>query len=259
MKKTIICYLAAMPLMLVAQPAQRNGNMETTVKKSHGDTLTQITLDKPCPCEKKHASKPAYHRYSHDATFAVGFILPDDGAGMYTIDGIKSYHLDFGWGHRYQMNRVFTLGSIYSYSFHNYRLKDAASDPLFTGNITGGSVLPEEVKKQTFRSHNISVNVYLRLYVIPQSKVFIDLGVQGDMLFNKYYKVKYNERNGMERFHENHAFRPFTASAVARIGKRSHISQKDFSFFARYRFTEIFNGNVLMKDLPPLSIGIQLQ
>jgi hypothetical protein len=254
MKKIIIiCCLMAMPLMLAAQPTLKIGNMEVTVKKSQGDTLTQITVNKPCPCEKeKDVFNSSHRRHWHNPIFAVGFILPDDGADMYAIDGIKSYHLDCGWGHRYQINRIFSIGNILGYSFHNYRLRDAASDALFTGNITGGTLRPDEVKKQTFRSHNINVDLYLRLYIIPQSKVFVDLGAQGSLVFNKYYKVNYNEHDGVEKFHENHAFRPFTAAAVARIGRR------DFAFFARYRFTETFNKNVLVKDLPPLSIGIQL-
>jgi len=80
--------------------------------------------------------------------------------------------------------------------------------------------------------------------------LFVDLSVQGDLAFSKYYKLNLNGESNIKR-RDKDAFNPFTTSYIARIGLDR------VSIYARYRATDAFNSKRLPMDIPPLTIGVQ--
>ena len=264
MKKLISIFLCTtyISVSAIAQSGVRIGNLEFIVRKTETDTVVQINVDEPSPPsppEKAPRTKSiSYDRSISDGFCGIGFILPDKSSGYYTTLGSSSINLDFGGSRRFQLARWFALGGTYQYSFYNYKLKDAVGDPAsaFVAEVTGSSYNRDDLRKQVFRSHNIAAGPFIRLNLVPSTRpkkndgFYIDFGVQGDFAFSKYYKIK--TRSGEKhKWRNGDAFNPFTASAIARIGWSSK------AVFARYRFTDVFNSNVLPMDIPPITIGIQ--
>ncbi len=265
MKKFVIvfCY-ACISASVIAQSGVRIGNLEISIKKSmhDQDTTMQVTVTDPCPpCPSENETRPkpkyALYKYHKSSFFAgMGFILPDNSSDYYTVLGGNSINIDAGWIHRYQITRRFALGGTLHYSYYNYKLRDAAGEPKFAEEVIGKSFAKEDVIKQAYRCHDIAAGVYMRFYLVPprwrssNDGMYIDLGVQGDFAFSKYYKIN-THSEGKEKYHDDYAFNPFSASAVARIG------WDWFAVFARYRFTNAFNSKALPMDLPPITIGFQ--
>ena len=111
----------------------------------------------------------------------------------------------------------------------------------------------EDIRKQVYRSHNIAVSAFFRLYPAPKSLgygLYFDFGAQGDVVVSPFYLID-THSEGKKKFYNDYAFNPFIASAIARIGSNS------CAFFARYRFTDIYNSKVLPMELPPLTFGVQ--
>jgi len=267
MKKLAVIFLctACTLASAVAQPHVRIGNLEFYAKKAERDTAAQIAVDEfcppcpPCPSENEIRPKPkkfAYKNYYESSGFiGFGFVLPDNGNGYYTTLGGNSFSFEVGGIHRYQVARRFALLGTFQYSYYNYRLRDAASDSLFRNETIRKVVDNDDIKKQVFRSHSFAVGTFTRFYLVAPRKrsdngIFVDLGVQGDYVFSKYYNLYYTDSEKKKSKNRNgYAFNPFTASAVARVGWDS------FSVFARYRFTDAFNHKALPTDLPPITIG----
>jgi len=80
--------------------------------------------------------------------------------------------------------------------------------------------------------------------------LFVDLSVQGDLAFSKYYKLNLNGQSNVKR-RDKDVFNPLTTSYIARAGWGW------FSIYARYRVTDAFNSKHLPMDIPPLTIGVQ--
>jgi hypothetical protein len=261
MKKTFIILLctACIAAGATAQSGVRIGNMEIIVKKAGNDTITQIKIN-GASAEGKTGEKPrkeSYGYHTSDGFCGIGFILPDNGNGYYTVLGGNSINIDAGWIHRYQLTRRFALGATLNYSYYNYKLRDAASDAFFIREITGKAFNENDIRKQVYRSHNAAAGAFIRFYPgnPPRRRwsnngYYIDLGAQADWAFSKYCMMK-THSEGKDKYHDDYAFHPFTASATARVGLGS------FAIFARYRFTDAFNSKVLPMNLPPMTVGIQ--
>ncbi|MDR1172458.1 MAG: PorT family protein [Bacteroidales bacterium] len=263
MKKlsTILC-IACISVSVTAQSGVRIGNLEISIKKStyDRDTLMQVTVIDPCPpCPSENETRPEPRKNPykyHVSSFFVGmgFILPDNGNDYYTVLGGSSISIDAGWVRRYQISRRFALGGTFNYSYCNYKLRDAAENPVFMEEVIGKPFARKDISKQAYRCHDIAAGAFARFYLVPpkwrnNDGMYIDLGVQGDFAFSKYYRFN-THSEGKDRYHNDYAFNPFTASAVARIG------WSWFAVFARYRFTDAFNSKALPADLPPVTIGI---
>jgi hypothetical protein len=261
MKKIILFSCACMMASVAfAQSSVRIGNMEISVKKINGDTLTQIVVDEPCPpCPPDDATRPThrhkqYSRYSHRAYAGFGMNYPESSADIYPLSG--SFNFDAGGTHHFRLSKHFAFLGSFGYSLYSYRLKDVIGTDAEFAPITDG-LQADRIKKQMYRSNNLTTGVYTRFYLVApphyshKQSLYIDLGVQGDWAFAKYIKVKYHD-GGKNKFHDNYAFKPFNASAVARIGWNG------IACFARYRFTDAFNHKVLSNEIPRLSFGILL-
>ncbi len=274
MKKIInILFIVVVATVTATAQGVRIGNLEITVKKTERDTVTQITIDEPCPpCPSENETRPKRNPYKYHTSscfFAMGFILPDNGADYYTILGGNSINLDLGWNHRYQLGKRFALGGVFHYSFYNYKLRNVVTDPTFSAEVIGRAIDPADIDKQVYRSNNLAAGVFTRFYLIPPAKkyhksdnyveieiggkdgMFFDLGIQGDFAFGRYCKLN-THSSGKDKYHDSYAFNPFGTSAFARVG---------FSWltlYARYRITDAFNKNALPLDLPRWTIGIVL-
>ena len=265
MKKIIITLgIVCLSASVTAQRAVRIGNMEIIVRVQEQDTTMQVNvLDDPCPpcppegSETGSKPKAKFKSYHYSSCFGgVGFIMSDVGHNdNYEVLGGNSINFDIGGMQRYQLTRWFALVGTAHYSYYNYRLYDVAEDPAFNDAILNGSDYSGvNIRKQVFRSHNAAAGAFTRFYLAKPKRyenngVFIDLGIQGDWAFSRYYKLKIHEKSN-EKHRDGYMFKPFAASCVARVGL------KYFSIYARYRLTDAFN-KPLQKDLPPLTIGVQ--
>ena len=263
MKKiiSIILCVTFISVAAIAQSGVRIGNMEFVYRKVGSDTLTQITLNDPCPpCPSENETRPKpkiYRRIDQSYTFgSIGLIVPDYSSSYYTILDGNSINLEFGGVRTYHLANWFALGGTLQYSYYNYRLRDIDQEPFFNSNVLEGKPFDRDFKKQVFRSHNAATSAFTRFYLLPprynnDKRLYIDLGAQGEYAVFRHYMVKFGKKN-KDYYKNGYAFNPFSASAIARIGWKNKGA-----IFARYRFTEAFNPKELPMDLPPLTIGIQ--
>ena len=263
MKKLIIILcVTCISVTAIAQSGVRIGNMEFIYRKVGSDTLTQITVDEPCPpCPSENETRPKpkkYRRFDRSGGFGgIGLIVPDNGSSYYTILDGNSINFELGGLRTYHLTNWFALGGTLQYSYYNYRLRDAFDEPDFNSIVLDGKTFDRDFKKQVFRSHNIAASAFTRFYLLPprfnnDKRLYIDLGAQGDYAVFRHYMVKFGKKD-KDYFKNGTAFNPFNASAIARIGWK-----QDRAIFVRYRFTDAFNRKELPMDLPPLTIGIQL-
>ena len=277
MKKlmTIFC-ITCISAGAIAQSGVRIGNYEIFVKKAEKDSTIQFFVEEdpylPNPSKNETHSKSSFKKYqSSDFFWGLGFILPNNSSDYYAMLGGKSINIDAGWMHRYQIARRFALAGTFQYSYYNYRLRDAATEPFFMEEVIGREFARTDIRKQVYRNHNIAAGAFTRFYLIPPKTrgndgLYIDLGAQGDFVFRKVYKIK-TQSERKNKYFNDYAFNPFTASAVARIGWKGkgwkNVGLTDFccgnsrAIYARYRFTDAFNSKALPMDIPPITIGIQ--
>jgi len=275
--KKIINILVCVTCISVTAIAQsvRIGNLEFNVRKVENDTVAQITVHEPCPpCPDNLAEnsnqpkpKPKFKQYEQTSFFGgFGAVLPNESSDYYTVLGGSSFNIDAGWIRCHMLTRWFALGGTLQYSFYNYKLRDAASDPKFVEEIIGAEFAKDDIRLQAYRSHNITTSAFTRFYLTPlqtrngriisgSGKLYLDLGAQGDFAASRYCMLK-TQSEKKRRYREDYAFNPFGASAIVRIGCNLLPGSKS-AIFARYRFTDAFNSKVLPMDLPPLTIGIQ--
>ena len=277
MKKlmTIVLCTTCISVNIIAQSGVRIGNYELFLKKVETDSIEQIVLSEPCPpcpSENETRPKPKFTPYQQsDFFYGVGLIVPDNGDDYYTALGGKSINIDAGWMRRYHFSRRFALGGTLHYSYYNYKFRDAASEPFFNNVVLkNNTFVNDDIRKQTYRSHNIAASAFTRFYFIPPRNrgsdgLYIDLGAQGDFAFSRFAMLK-THSEGKKKHYEEYAFNPFNASAVARIGwkqPRRSVGKVYFgggnsrALFVRYRFTDAFNTRSLPMDLPPITIGVQ--
>ncbi len=259
MKKIFIfIFLICLPLCIsLAQQRVKIGNLEFSVRKSTegNDTIVQIDINdrtKTVITRKKDKEEYKPRRRYHTSSWYIGleFMLPDNGADYLKIYSGKSYQFNTGYRYCFHPTRWYGIGVTGQYAFYNYRLKDA-SEPMI-GAAT-------EPYKEVFRSNNLGVGVFNRFYIFPGNRsrpnsdgVYIDAGVQGEWSYGRFYKSKletgdYSIKN---KYRNGYAFNPFTASAFAGIG---------FGWFevhAHYRFTDVFNKEVIPVELPRMTIGV---
>jgi len=264
---TIIC-ITCVTASVIAQSGVRIGNYEFHVKKAEKDSTIQVFAEEdpcpPCPSENETRPKPkkTFKKYYRSDGFAgIGFVLPDNGSGYYTVLGGNSMNIDVGNIRTYHLARRFALGTTLQYSYYNYKLK--VDEPMYLEEIFKNRTFEKnDINKQVYRSHNLAASAFTRFYLIaPKNRgtdgLYVDLGAQGDFAFSKYCKLK-THSDGKFKRRDSEAFYPFSASAIARIGWKGwwHGGHKH-AFFVRYRFTDAFNSKVLPMDLPPITIGMQ--
>ena len=268
MKKLIIIFcIACISAGATAQPSGvRIGSYVFHVQKASSDSLTNVFAeDDPCPpCPSENETRPKVNPFSRrtytDSFCGIGFILPDNGNNYYTTLGGNSINIDVGGIRVYHLSRHFALGGTMQYSFYNYKFRDAVNEENFNTVVLRNEIFAnDDLRKQVYRSHNVTVGLFTRLYLVPGYRyhrgLYVDLGAQGDFAFSRYCMLK-TQSDKKKRYHEDYAFNPFSASAIVRIGWDKFLPGRS-AIFARYRFTDAFNRKSLPMDLPPITIGIQ--
>lgn len=262
MKKLITLFcIACMSVSAIAQSGVRIGNYVFHVQKAGSDIDTNVYVEDtpcpPCPSENETRSKPKFYPHKTDNFFVgVSTVYPERNSDYYTVMSSNSINIDAGEIEIYHISRWFAMGRTMQYSYYNYKLKP--NEPIFMEEVIGRPVAKDDIRKQTYQSHNIAVSLFPRFYLTPSRTnysnkgIYLDLGVQGDYAFNKYCKLN-THSEGKKKYRDNYAFNPFSASAIARVGFGN-----SWAVLARYRFTDTFNNDVLPMDLPPISIGIQI-
>jgi len=257
----IICFTVA----ATAQPTVRIGNMEIIVRYHGQDTTMQVNIleDKP-PISQKPTN-----RYNHKITSLInlGFVLPFNNSNSFVhVSPISSINLDFGAMYQKQFSNRLATGVQGHYSYYNYRMQNLYRNPNFIENVMSDRVVEKgDVNKQVFRSHNYALGLFVRYYISTGKNerdpgIYVDLGTQGDFAISKFYKLKTFE--GHKKYRNTKAFCPATASVFARVGLRRDLWTKNgntgdlYSFYVRYRLTNVFNQNLLPIDLPPITFGI---
>ena len=246
-KLIIIACVACFSLSAAAQQSIRLGN------------ITLRIHDKD-PASAK--SENGYKYSSYSTAVGFGFIVPD--AGSYAAQPGNSINLDVGGIFKRNHLRWFATGATSQYSYYNYRLRDINEESAFKSVMLGDREFARSaINKQVFRSHNIAHGVFSRFYLKPPENArrddgfYVDLGLQGDLAFSKYYILKH-PNGGKDKYRDTGTFNTFAASAVARIGWKqwSKNSNASHAFYFRYRFTNAFNQSVLPMDLPRLTVGV---
>ena len=251
----IFCFAYFAANVTIAQQVAQIGNIKISVNT---------------PSEYENSNKPEFNPTRSKTFFSsIGFIVPNNNSDYFTTLGGSSINFDFGRMHRYQITPRFELGRTLQYSYYNYRSWNAASQPEFVDEVIGKYYDKSGIRKQVYHSHNIAVGGFARFYLVPdKNSLFIDLGAQGDFAFSKYFKIK-TQSEGKNKYRNDYAFNPFSASATARVGwktKSWNIKGSGWNVkggnnyravFVRYRFTDSFNYRALPIDLPPVTIGIQ--
>ena len=267
MKKLVIIILCKICISLGAfgQQTLRIGKMEFIRHHSQDTTVQVIVEDAP-----RITPVPEYrYKNRYSGVFNLGLIFPDYNHS-YKTSNIASINFDLGAMHSHQISRRFSTGATSHYSYYNYRMRDANIEYNFRNLVMNGTYVERvNIKKQVFRSHNLAHGLFLRYYFMPPTHrrdpgVYIDMGIQGDWAFSKYYKMK--THNGQKKYRNGDVFNPVTASFFAKFGWNQNNkmglgsgninSSNDFrAIYVRYRFTNAFR-DVLPIDLPPITIGL---
>ncbi|MDR0814752.1 MAG: hypothetical protein LBN37_03255, partial [Bacteroidales bacterium] len=122
MKKLIVLSCACMMAGMTFAQSVRIGNMEISVKKVKGDTLTQVLVDEPCPpcppCPSENETRPRtkptqFSTRENRVYIAYGGNRPYNGA--YPIS--NSFNFDVGGMDVYRLSRHFALMGTLGYSF----------------------------------------------------------------------------------------------------------------------------------------------
>ncbi len=260
MKKifAVVCLICIYSGLISAQRV-RIGNMEITIKENQNDTVVQIDVNDRTTSVTRNKDKENYDKDSHgkvkrsyhtsEGYMGLEFIVPDAGDDYLETIGGNSYQFNIGYRYTFHPARWYGIGFTVQYSFYNYRLRDASQ------TLTGVAADPY---KEVFRSNNIGIGIFNRIYLAPgrsrrpsSNGLYLDFGVGGDWSYSRFYKTKTDmgDYSVNVKARNSYAFEPFNANAFAGVGFGC------FEIFAHYRFTNVFNSDVIDKKLPPISVG----
>ncbi len=260
MKKIIILICCAIMTVgtATAQSRIKIGNLEFSVQKNTNgnDTVMQIDAndDARAVITRSRSEEPIKRKKRYHSSswyFGLEFAIPQTGSDYLTIQSGNSYQFSTGYRHCLHFTRWYGIGLTAQYAFYNYRLKDASE------SLIGADV---DTNKEVFRSNNLGVGVFNRFNILPgkhrrpdSDGLYIDIGVQGEWAYGRFYKMEaeVGDYTVKTKYRNGYAYNPFTASAFAGIG----IGW--FEVFAHYRFTDIFNSDVISNNLPPITVGVR--
>lgn len=136
-------------------------------------------------------------------------------------------------------------------SAQTYRLQGVAA----TGII---KEYPEnaDIYKEFINYYNVGIDIFNRFHLY-KDMLYIDLRLYGDWAFSREFYVKYamngSPTSTVDRFRDGTRFLPFQAGVEASLGIGS------FQFYFRYRFTDMFNHDLIPLEPERFSVGIRLE
>ena len=251
----IAAIIAITPSKAQAQTIIRIGEAEfviqppVIVKKTDAFKVDDIWQEEQTS-ESGVVRKKFRSRFSSTTFLGVGLATPIDRDLDLPIHYGASYNFEVGVRSIYRLSGFYGIGTIVSYSFYNYKLKDSPFKDIFTVTRTN-------MKGEYFRTDNISLGFYNRFYITGTNRprIRIDAGAYGDLAYSRRYKVKGNDAGGRfkEKFRDGSVFNPFQA------GLYGALVFGDWSVFGKYRLTNQFNPDpaLSLNETPRLHIGMR--
>ena len=184
-------------------------------------------------------------RFSSNIYVGGSMAIPMERNDYLSVHYGEVYNIEAGVKNIYRVSPLYGIGTMVGYSFYNYRLMDKPFDGIF--NVTA-----TDIKKEYFRTNNISVGLFNRFYLTRRPFVRIDAGAYGDFVVNGKYKVRgsVGGSNIKEKFRDGSVFNPLQA------GLYGAVVVGDWSIFGKYRLTNQFNPGKSVKETPRLNIGV---
>ncbi|MDP3398211.1 MAG: hypothetical protein Q8S23_03620 [Bacteroidales bacterium] len=191
-----------------------------------------------------------YPRSYEDFFVGIAMAVPLRNQEYLPMHYGSSHSIEVGFKYFYRPAARYAIGTLWQYSFYNYKLKDAAANETFVSNVPG------EIRSESFRTDNLGTGIINRFYLFPmQNKPFmLDLGGYVDFSYSKRYHVKTieNGKDTKHKYRDGSKFNPIQAGLYGAITKGS------YSLFAKYRLTNLFNPDAIPLELPRLSMGVQI-
>ncbi len=194
--------------------------------------------------------KARYPRNSQEFFIGIGMAVPTSNEEFLPMHYGNSYSLEAGFKYFHRTGSRYAIGTTFQYTCYTYKTKGAAADETFFSNIPG------EVKKEYFRTDNLGTGIINRIYLFPMKgrPFMLDLGGYADFSYSKRFNVKTieNGKQNKYKYRDGSKFNPVQA------GLYGAISKGKYSFYARYRLTNLFNPKEVPLELPRLSLGLQI-
>lgn len=197
-----------------------------------------------------HSEGKKYPMVYNETFFGLGSVIPQNRNEYLDMHYGKINSLEFGHRYFYRLSRRYSIGTTFQYTYYNYKLDGVADAGLIRDDVPG------VVRKEYYRTDNIGTGLINRFYLFPLGKrapFTLDIGGYADFAFSKRYKVKTTENGKKEKYkyRDGARFNPFNA------GLYGALKKGDYSLYVKYRFTNLFNPDIMELQLPELSIGIQ--
>ena len=177
-----------------------------------------------------------------------GFITPyDQNSGSEIYFG-KANNFELGLRYKKKIIGWLAIGSGISYDYYNYRLEQNADktlpDTLFYG-------------KQKIKLHNLSLSPYLRINIGRRGNRlgnYIDLGLYYNVVLGSSL-IMHDTPQGVDK---------------VKVKKPDYIIQDYYGFYTsicianrfvlygKYRQSDLIIGHAEYADLPPLTVGVQI-
>ncbi|MDP3452749.1 MAG: hypothetical protein Q8R90_07320 [Bacteroidales bacterium] len=260
-KYTLLSFVGTAMLMMTAERAQS----QTVVKIGEAE----IAIQSPISVRKRDTTqvnfyqnetkpqrgatgvkKARYPRNSQEFFIGIGMTVPTSNEEFLPMHYGNSYSLEAGFKYFHRTGSRYDIGTIFQYTCYTYKTKGAAADETFFSNIPG------EVKKEYFRTDNLGTGIINRFYLFPMKgrPFMLDLGGYADFSYSKRFNVKTieNGKQNKYKYRDGSKFNPVQA------GLYGAISKGKYSFYARYRLTNLFNPKEVPLELPRLCLGLQI-
>ena len=178
--------------------------------------------------------------------YGIGLLLPVSDTTV-NIRIPASWYFNFGVRTKRTITHSFSIGADYSFSYEKFSIRQ-----------TDSKIYPDTVShdKQSVNFVSLGIGLYGRWIYSRHGNYlgkFVDLGIQG--------KWNVSARQTTEDKVDDHTttvengyktFNPFNASAYLRLGFTN------YSLTASYRLFSAFKQQYYKKELPPLTVGIDL-
>ena len=249
----LLCLAALAAVMSIESQAQtivRIGEAELVIQ-------TPLSIKKTDTLETSEsfyqsANRPKYRPRSYSNLYlGFGMAVPLDRSRYLPVHYGESYNFEVGVKKFYRPARSYAIGTMVSYSFYNYRLKNSPLKDIFGVDAAGR-------EREYFRTDNVEFGVINRLYIQSRGsrRITLDLGAYGDLGFSRRYKIKTvsdAEGKSKDKFRDGSIFNPIQA------GLYGALTLGRSSVYAKYRFTNHFNPEVIPNEVPRLSIGVHYE
>ncbi len=180
-------------------------------------------------------------------TFFFGGIIPDSKI----IEPANSHEIGISRISKRKLNKNFSLGYDWGFSYRNYRIHDTTYYPFPP---------MAKLEKERIYVRNLHLKPWVRITLGSRGNTlgkYIDLGAYGEWSFLRTHYYKFSVPKGTPHGVEGEYllrkqkwFLPLNYGVMARIGI------KKWSIYGTYRISNMFSSNIFFKELPRTTVGI---